>query len=304
MGIDTKHDRLGEIWWLQLRQQAELELDPAQLTDVERVRVLGELREQFYEELVELARHTGSYRRHILVRSASTSETELAEDIADLLKCAIAIAQTLEIPLDSVVDAVRRKTRVVSDKAASARLELTKHTKVLCVDVDDCVCDLKPWRDVLNGDQPEDAPEKLKALEELKEKFYERGGFREMEPIEGAPAALRQLADAGFKIVYVTARPQWQYKRLYADTLDWLNQYNFPVDLLLFNKDKVEALYEHVVPAWPVAFVEDHPRNAIHLASVGVRVLMYDQPHNRDVEESENLKRVGGWADVLEEMMT
>ena len=111
---------------------------------------------------------------------------------------------------------------------------------------------------------------------------------------------MRALKKSGYTLVIVTARPQWQYKRLYADTLEWLDKHGVPHDHILFNKDKLEAVHAHLAPAWPVAFIEDHERNAKALADAGVNVLLFDRPHNRDVVDGERIRRVSGWSAVLE----
>jgi uncharacterized HAD superfamily protein len=141
--------------------------------------------------------------------------------------------------------------------------------------------------------------DRVAAEEAFKDKWYRDGSFMECPHIEGAPEALHAIRASGYKIVFITARPQWQYKRLQGDTLQWLDKHNVPHDLLLFNKDKCEALYEHVQPAWPVAFIEDHERNARALSGIGVNVLLYDQPHNQTLSALDGVTRVKNWADVL-----
>jgi uncharacterized HAD superfamily protein len=103
----------------------------------------------------------------------------------------------------------------------------------------------------------------------------------------------------GFKIVILTARPQWQYKRLYGDTIDWLERHNIPADFILFNKDKVEALHAHLAPAWPTLIVEDHPRNVSALSAAGVNVLLFNCRHNQEYQEPEGVSRVSDWSEVV-----
>jgi NTP pyrophosphatase (non-canonical NTP hydrolase) len=296
-------DSFQTFWNEQGSQQYELDLDPSNMSETERERTIGDLLRLLYEEATELSRLSPSYKRHLLSRS-QIDKALVAEEVADVLKTTLALAQTFGLSAHDVTQAFWCKTKVVRDKAEADRVELERDTKVICVDLDDVLCNMVPFRDVVGGTDVDAPPaDKLAAAEKLKERFYVNGGFREMEPVEGASQSMRYLKDLGYTLIVVTARPQWQYKRLYSDTLEWLSRHEIPHDLILFNKDKVEALYEHVTPAWPVVFVEDHERNAKALASVGVRVLLFDQPHNRSLPESENIHRVCGWAEVLENVV-
>jgi hypothetical protein len=168
--------------------------------------------------------------------------------------------------------------------------------------LDDVVCDLSTWADELShlrGAAPMNS-RTLELVESFKDDFYTQGRFAELPPVPGAAAALRALKAAGETIVIVTARPAWQYSRLYADTLSWLERYSVPHDLILFNKDKAEAIHKDLSPAWPRAFIEDHPRNALSLAAIGINVLLFDRPNNQDVRETALIKRVVGWNGVME----
>lgn len=298
MAIEEKTtDRLTWLWETQAQQQRELGLEPSELGDIERRQTLGDLARLLHEEVTELGRLSPSYKRHLL-RSPGASSSAVAEECVDVLKTVVAIAQLHGLTLDELVDAFATKTQVVRERAAAERLALAHDSKVLCIDLDDVVFDLGPFRDQLVAHDELHAPARLVASERTKAEFYEGGRFRDLEPIPGAPEALRLIHSAGYMIVAITARPQWQYKRLYGDTVHSLRKHGVPFDLVLFNKDKVEAMYEHVCPAWPVAFVEDMERNAKALAASGVRVLLYDQPHNQSVSAGPNILRVKDWQQI------
>ncbi len=288
------------LWDVQAAQQRDLGLDPEHLTDVEKRRLGGDLLLQMYEEAGELGRLSPSYKRHIL-RTPSAAPGAVALECADVLKTLLSFAQLHGVTMEELVQAFHDKTAAVAQKAAAERTTLSVGCRVLVVDVDDVLCDLEPWRAALGvvGDEQAIASLKLAATEEMKNGFYSGGRFREMAPIEGAARALRAIRRSGIKVVLITARPQWQYKRLHADTVWWLEHCSMEYDLLLFNRNKVEALYEHVRPAWPLAAVEDHPKNADAYAEAGVPVLLYDQPHNRNVSASKLIRRVANWSEIL-----
>jgi len=293
-----EQDRLALLWKLQAEQQEELGLNPDSMSDVERARTASDLELLLYEETAELARLSGTYKRHLL-SSPRLQRAEVADAVADVLKVALAIAQLHGLSDSDVVDGFERKTLVVRERSNGERIELCRGTKVICVDLDDVICDLSEWRERLLEDAAFDAPDELSRQEGLKADFYEGGRFRSMPPIQWAREALLRIRAAGYKIVIVTARPQWQYKRLHADTIYWLEQYGIPRDLVLFDRNKVEAVYNHVAPAWPTAFIEDHGRNAQALAEVGIQVLLFDAPYNQDVADSKFIRRVHGWEGVL-----
>jgi uncharacterized HAD superfamily protein/NTP pyrophosphatase (non-canonical NTP hydrolase) len=295
------HDSLKILWNQQAQQQAELGMSPRNMSAVDRAKATTELVLGLHEEATELAKIGASYKRHIL-RQPEPDRLNVADAIADILKLTLALAQLHDLSLDDVYDAFLRKTEVVRSRAEGERTRMERDTKLICVDMDDVIADLSGWTaklEHLKGGAP--ANDRTWALmESYKDEFYKGGGFRELPAINGAQNALTQLKADGWTIVIVTARPQWQYKRLYADTLWWLNKRDIPHDLILFNKDKVEAVYQHLSPAWPRHFIEDHPKNAIGLADAGMNVVLFDQPHNRAIEANERIHRVVGWDGVLE----
>ena len=292
-------DHLIKMWALQAQQQRELGLDPNELSDVERRRLCDDLTLQMHEEVSELGRLSGGYKRHIL-RAPKTNLGAVGIECADVLKTLFCIAQLHGLTPGEMVDAFVQKTNAVRQKAVAEQLELTNSCRVLCVDVDDVICDLEPWRDELKKLGPIDAAAalRLEASEDMKNAFYSGGRFREMSAVPGAAEGLARIAAAGIKIVLITARPQWQYKRLHSDTVYWLNREGITYDLLLFSRNKVEAVYDHVRPAWPIAFVEDHPVNADAIAEAGIQVLLYDQPHNRHVSAKSGITRVASWTEI------
>lgn len=293
-------DRLTEIWMAQAEQQQQLGLDPRHMSDVDRRRYTSDLALQMHEEVSELARLMPSYKRHLLADGAADRQ-EVAEEVTDCLKVLMTIAQLNDLSVADIVDAFHRKTRVVKSKAEGERMRLQRDTRLICVDMDDVISDLTKWIATLaeaRGAAPA-GKHTWDMLEAHKDDFYRSGRFREMPPVEGAPEGMRALKGMGYKLVIVTARPQWQYRRLYADTLEWLDQYGVPHDHVLFNKDKVEAVHQHLAPAWPLAFIEDHSRNAASLVEAGIEVLLLDKPHNQDALANSKLRRVASWDEIV-----
>lgn len=296
-------DRLDEMWRLQAEHQKALGLEPSEMPEATRRAACTEIVLQAHEEVTELGRVVPTYKRHVLDMPA-VNPMDAAEEAADVMKCVITWAQLHGLTAEDVMVAFRRKTAVMRHRAESLSVEMARGMKLLCVDLDDVQCDISEWRaGVALARRGCSTGAEVQAAEEaFKDRWIAEGRFMDCPPIKGAPEALRRIKRAGFTIATVTARPQWQHKRLHADTVQWQAKHGIPCDLLLFNKDKCEALYNHIQPAWPVAFVEDHTRNAIALSGIGVRVLLFDQPHNRSMFSSPLVTRVFDWTDVLDQL--
>lgn len=298
--MELEKDLLKTIWSLQAKQQRDLGLDPRYMNEVDKRSASSDYILSLYEEVSELQRVISNYKKHILVNN----EVDLgnaAEEIADIIKLTVSVAQLYGIAPEQLVDAVERKTNVISARAEGQRTTLQSDTKLLCVDMDHVICDLTPFekeQNLIKGNAPMNA-HTMRMMEAWKTNWFKTGRFLELSPVEGASEALKVIRSWGWKIVVITARPQWQHKRIYADTLEWLQRYEMEHDLILFNKDKVEAIYEYITPAWPIAFVEDHERNARQLSAAGVRVLLFDVEHNRSMEHIDSVQRVAGWTEVL-----
>jgi uncharacterized HAD superfamily protein/NTP pyrophosphatase (non-canonical NTP hydrolase) len=294
-------DRLQQIWDAQKKQQEDLSLDPDLLSPEEKRNMSGRMVLGMSEEVTALAKITARYKRHV-VRVDEVTPENVSDKVADVMKYLVCLAQMHDVDADRLMESFNSKTAVVYDRARCERTKLKRGAKVICLDLDDVVCDLSPWTNrlaKLRGDAPMNE-RTLTMMESYKDECYRTGHFKTLKPIAGAASGIRTLKQMGYSIVIITARPQWQYPRLYADTLYWLKFNGIHHDLLLFNKDKTEAVFQYVRPAWPTFFVEDHLRNASGLASAGVDVLLFDQPANRGQEDTDQIRRVMTWKDVIE----
>ena len=294
--------KLSEMWKEQYKQQIDFSMDPKAMSDTRKDDVSKELVLGLYEESSKLARCSTHYKAHIL-KSPKIDKENVAEAIVDVLKYAIAIGQLYGLSDEDVYEAFLRKTEVIRDKAKGERLELERNTKVILFDVDNVIADLTDWDRNLKaarGGAVEGMTDKLvDMLESLKETFYREGGFLDLKPVSGAVEGLRELRSYGWKIVLITARPHWQYSRIYADTVCWFKKYGIEYDLLLFNKDKAEAIYEYVFPAKPSYLVEDREKHVVEVSELGVKVLLLSYPYNEGVVEGEMVKRVNNWREIV-----
>lgn len=293
-------DMLQAIWAAQEAQQVQFNLDPRAMADVDKSANTKDLALNLYEEVSELAELATNYKAHILRRSRP-SKTNVADAVVDVLKLAVAVAQMHGVTASEVYQAFIRKSKVIEDRARGERLALERGTRVFVSDIDGCIADLSEWESSLKKIGG-DGDFKVRMLETLKEDYYLNGGFRGLPAIPGAAAALAKIKEAGYRIVLITARPAWQYKRLYADTIEWLAEQGIQHDLILFNKDKAEAIYERIHPAQPRYFVEDREKHAIELANIGVPVLFFGA--HASIPERPGVKKVSGWEDIVKEVLS
>lgn len=293
--------RLKEMWRKQAEQQAGFNMDPQAMTDIARTIASKDLCLGVYEEVTELAGYIASYKEHLL-KAARIEKVNVADCVVDVIKYALAAGQLYGVTDDDIYESFLRKSEVVRDRARGERLELESNTPVLVVDVDNVIADLTDWDKNLRkarGDSEGMNEKVVDVLESMKDTFYKEGGFTKLKPIPGAVEGVRELRGYGWKIVLISARPYWQYKRIHADTVLWLREIGLEYDLLMFNKDKAEAIYEFIFPARPSYLVEDREKHVLEVSELGIRVLLLDYPYNEGVKDTELITRVRGWDEIV-----
>lgn len=289
-----------KMWERQAEAQRFFNLNPEAMDNIARARASKDLILGLYEEAGELSREVTRFKAHIL-KGRPVERINVADEAADVLKYTIAIAQLYGVTAEEMFIAFMRKSDVVEDRARGQRTELEVNTRLIVSDLDNVIADLRPWQAKMSEAQG-GAPmndRTVQLLESLKADMYRGGGFRDMPAIEGAVEGMRTLREMGYKIILVTARPQWQYKRVYADTLHWLQEHGIVYDNILFEKDKAEAVYEHIFPARPKFFIEDRDKHCLEVAGIGVPVLLLNYPHNAHITETDLITRVADWTDIV-----
>ena len=96
------------------------------------------------------------------------------------------------------------------------------------------------------------------------------------------------------KIYFITARTPTP--TIVEDTIEWLSKHQFHFDDIFFVGDKA-ALCEmmHID-----VMIEDEPFQANKIVETETKVVLRDQPWNREVPSSDNLVRVFNWRHALE----
>jgi len=97
------------------------------------------------------------------------------------------------------------------------------------------------------------------------------------------------------KIVVITARPAWKYSFLVYQTYKWLHYHGINTDLLLFNKDKADAVIDNLNVNNVIYFIEDRDKHAVEISNIGIDVLLIAKPYNENISDSNNLSKVYSW---------
>jgi 5'(3')-deoxyribonucleotidase len=116
----------------------------------------------------------------------------------------------------------------------------------------------------------------------------QRNLFRDMKPLEGAPAVLRKLSHRGIRIRIITHRLflKYSHKTSITQTVDWLDTYDIPYWDLCFMNDK-GAVGAHV-------YIDDAPSNIIQLRAHGCKTIVFTNSTNRQFPGP----RADSWQDV------
>jgi 5'(3')-deoxyribonucleotidase len=103
----------------------------------------------------------------------------------------------------------------------------------------------------------------------------QRNLFRDMPPIQDAPAVLRRLSMRGIRIRIITHRLYLKYahKTSITQTVDWLDSWDIPYWDICFMKDK-GAVGAHV-------YIDDSPENVVKLRDHGCRTIVFTNSTNR-----------------------
>jgi 5'(3')-deoxyribonucleotidase len=105
----------------------------------------------------------------------------------------------------------------------------------------------------------------------------QRNIFRDMAPIENAPAVLRKLSNQGIRIRIITHRLflKYSHRTSITQTVDWLDNYDIPYWDICFMNDK-GAVGAHV-------YIDDAPENILSLRKQGCKTIVFSNSTNRSL---------------------
>ena len=116
----------------------------------------------------------------------------------------------------------------------------------------------------------------------------QRNLFRELKPVDGAPATLRKLSARDVRIRIVTNRLFIKYfhQRAVRQTIEWLDYYDIPYWDLCFMRDKAAVGAD--------LYVEDAPDNVEQLRADGYSAVVFSNSTNRHLPGP----RADSWEEV------
>jgi 5'(3')-deoxyribonucleotidase len=121
----------------------------------------------------------------------------------------------------------------------------------------------------------------------------QRGLFRNLTPVAGAPMALRRLSNADIRIRVITHRLFIKYFHQTAvrQTVEWLDSHDIPYSDLCFMGDKGAVGAD--------LYIEDAPGNVEKLRRDGQQVIVFTNSTNRHLDGP----RADTWDEIYELVM-
>jgi hypothetical protein len=223
--------------------------------------------------------------------------SNIKEEWIDSLKFLIGLANIWGFNADDIMEEFERKSQVVEYRyGMEQRLRsISPQDSVVAVDIDGV---LNEYPRVFYNWLIENAPEfqgrqyldRLTVNEkidssrylELKDIYRQSGAKRYQAVREGARELLNGIRAAGGTVILLSKRPFWKFSRIYADTLEWLDNNGLRFDAVLFDRDK----HCKILKDFPglVAMVEDNPNVAREILSIGKPVVLVRGDMNIGIE--------------------
>ena len=238
------------------------------------------------------------------------------EELVDCLKYWISLCQLHGFTVEEIEEEYYRKSSVVEQRLKQEILETIKKgdDKVVGVDIDGVLADYpRSFVDFINKElgtnytmdmvDSYDIYECLGISTELgvklKDRYRQTGQKRFIPVCEGAKEMLTWLREQGYKIMLLTARPYQEYKRVFADTLEWLDKNELPYDSIIFDEKKEERLIKEFGKDRIEFFIDDVVSNANNISRLGVPCYLVTRPYNKGAKLADGVTRI----DKLEEVM-
>lgn len=114
---------------------------------------------------------------------------------------------------------------------------------------------------------------------------------------------LKKLKEQGHELIVITAR----MNHFKDKTVEWLEYHfgkDFFDDIVFYNHSSKERIPKYKVcnDMAVELLIDDSPDNAIGANKHGINVLVMSNPWNEHLEDTNMLKRVNNWKDVLEHL--
>lgn len=240
--------------------------------------------------------------------------SNVREEWIDIFKYWLCMGRLWGFTPEEFIAEFFRKSEVVSQRYYQENQLKYPDGMVVGIDIDGVLADYpRSFVDFINKQLGTDHPTEnitsyniaesfgltMEQVIELKHQYRETGEKRFIPVIDGAKEMLQSFADAGFVIVLLTARPYKQYKRMFADTQEWLHRNGLIYHSIIWDEDKSVRLLNEFGREKVQFFVEDVTYNANRIADLGPTCFLIDKPYNREDKLSNNVIRVSSPRDVV-----
>lgn len=255
---------------------------------------------------------TFNWAKHSLERDEDSHNSKI--QIIDIVKYSLALFILMGGTEKEFEQLFVSKSDELDRKWQQNKVKFTSENKVVIFDLDGVIADYsKQYSEFLElviGLKPNKDDRKSYSFferygitrqqeETFNLEFIKSGGFISLPVFDGVISVMKKIKKEGIKIVLLTARPSWLFKRLITDTYSWLQSNKIPYDLLIWDKDKADAIINNVMPANILCMIEDRDKHAIEVSHIGVDVLLLNKSYNKTVVENEKIKRINDYLEIL-----
>jgi uncharacterized HAD superfamily protein/NTP pyrophosphatase (non-canonical NTP hydrolase) len=282
MGLDALRKYFEE----QDRLQKKLIDNWGKLSLDEKIALTKELLLHITSEIGEVLEAVGRWKA-CGIGNENVRRSQIIEELIDIFKFLVTIAEIWDFTPEDFDKEFWRKSEVVWQRYFQER---NLNGKIVVLDLDGVIANhfphlIKYYNEKRGTSYPEGESylSPIVGTEEyyrIKHEYIEEGMFREVPVYEGAREFVKGLKKMGLKVVIVTGRPYKQYKRVYADTMEWLKKNGIPFDAIYWTKDKADLARSLGIT--PVAFIEDEKEQAADITRKGFKCILIDRPYNRD----------------------
>jgi len=275
-------------------------LTPSQVKDLVKEHVLS-IHSEADEVLREFSWKTHRREKKDIIMS------NVYEEIIDVFKFLMGAAHFVGMDYDTFCETYWKKTSIVKQRLHQEyELDLlANENKIAAIDIDGVLAKFpEPFIEFTNKELNtkftdfEDLETTLDYLtyENLKDRYRQSGIKANLPLTKNAVEFTNELRKRGYKIVMLSARPVEIYKRIYSDTLEWLNKNKIAYDAVMFDKEK----HIKIVREFPNLkfIVEDNRHNANKVARLNCKAFLLDNTYNQG-KTHPNVTRVKSLAEIL-----
>lgn len=286
--------------WNDQKQFNKNFIDFKELDNEKRIEETKEYALQLIDETLEFIRET-NWKNH-RKQNINIIRSNMLEEAIDIFKYWLSIMVLWGFNPEEIVDEYKRKSAVVEQRFKQEKQLDFESNKIAGVDIDGVLAAYpEHFVNFINKRMGTDykvseikeynMKKAFKELPdgvigELKDEFRQSGEKRYIPVLPGAKKFLEILHRKGFKIVLLSARPYKKYKRIFADTQEWLDKNDLIHDAILWDEDKCNRLIREFGKDNVSFFVEDNLNNANSIAKVS-KVYLINRPYNQgNIEDS------------------